>query len=76
MAFERLIIDPTKMGRLPCIRGLVRPGEHGAGLARSGSQPPILVDFPDLTDEDNPGSARLWRGVFGLSARMGSPLAP
>lgn len=53
MGFERITIDPAKMGGLPCIRGLRIPvatilGQLGAG--RTHDQ--VLKDFPDLEPED------------------------
>ena len=53
MSFPRITIDPAKMGRLPCIRGLRIPvttvlGQLGAGR----TQDEILADFPDLEPED------------------------
>ena len=53
MNFERITIDPAKMGGLPCIRGMRIPvttvlGQLGAGRTRDE----ILADFPDLEAED------------------------
>jgi uncharacterized protein (DUF433 family) len=53
VSFERITIDPGKMGGLPCIRGLRIPvatvlGQLGAGR----SQDEVLADFPDLEAED------------------------
>lgn len=53
MGFERITIDPDKMGGLPCIRGLRIPvttvlGQLGAG--RTAGE--VLADFPDLEPED------------------------
>lgn len=53
VGFDRITIEPNKMGGLPCIRGLRIPvttvlGQLGAGR----SYEEILEDFPDLELED------------------------
>jgi uncharacterized protein (DUF433 family) len=53
VAFDRITIEPEKMGGLPCIRGLRIPvttvlGQLGAGLTYQE----VLDDFPDLELED------------------------
>jgi uncharacterized protein (DUF433 family) len=53
MAYERITIDPNKMGGLPCIRSLRIPvGTIIGQLAAGRSQDEILSDFPDLEAED------------------------
>jgi len=51
--YERITIDPAKMGGLPCIRGLRIPVTTVIGqLAAGRTHDEVLVDFPDLTEED------------------------
>ncbi len=53
MAFERITIDPAKMGGLPCIRGLRIPVATVVDMVAAGmSVDEILVDFPELERED------------------------
>lgn len=53
MTFERITIDPQRMGGLPCIRNLRIPVSTVIGqLAARRTPAQILVDFPDLEDED------------------------
>jgi uncharacterized protein (DUF433 family) len=53
MAYERITIDPNRMGGLPCIRGLRIPvGTVIGQLAAGRTHEEILADFPDLEAED------------------------
>jgi uncharacterized protein (DUF433 family) len=53
MSFERISIDPDKMGGLPCIRSLRIPVSTVVGQLAAGQTPEqILADFPDLELED------------------------
>ncbi len=57
MAFERITIDHTKMGGLPCIRGLRIPVSTVLGqLAAGRTESEILEDFPDLEAADIPAA--------------------
>lgn len=57
MEFERITIDPTKMGGVPCIRGLRIPVATILGqLAAGRTETEILEDFPDLEPEDIPAA--------------------
>lgn len=53
MAFERITLDPAKMGGVPCIRGLRIPVATVLGqLAAGQTEAEILSDLPDLEPED------------------------
>ena len=49
MAFERITVDPDRMGGLPCIRGLrVTVSAVLGQLAAGRSVPDVLADYPYL----------------------------
>lgn len=51
--FERITIDPAKMGGVPCIRGLRIPVATVVDMVAAGmTTDEILADFPDLERED------------------------
>lgn len=53
MAFDRITVDPAKMGGLPCIRGLRLPVATVVGqLAAGRSYDEVLGDFPELDRQD------------------------
>lgn len=53
MAFERITVEPDKMGGVPCIRGLRIPVATIVGLVANGlSEEEILSEYPDLEAED------------------------
>jgi uncharacterized protein (DUF433 family) len=53
MSFERITIEPEKMGGVPCIRGLRIPFATVVGmLAEGATEEQILGDYPDLEAED------------------------
>ena len=53
MAFERITINPKRMGGLPCIRGLRIPVSTVIGqLAAGRTHADVLADFPDLEEAD------------------------
>lgn len=53
MRFERITVNPRKMGGVPCIRDLRIPVATVVGMVADGmSQAEILKDYPDLTPED------------------------
>ncbi len=53
MSFERITIEPEKMGGVPCIRGLRIPVATLVGmLAEGATEAEILGDYPDLEAED------------------------
>ncbi len=53
MRFERITIDPEKMGGLPCIRGLRIPVTTVIDMMAAGvAEDDILRDYPDLERED------------------------
>lgn len=52
-SFDRITIEPAKMGGAPCIRGLRIPVTTVVGLIEEGLSPrEILDDYPDLEPED------------------------
>lgn len=53
VAYERLSVDPEKMGGQTCIRGLRFPVATVVGMVADGmSTDEILADFPDLKAAD------------------------
>ena len=53
MAFERITVDPDKMGGQPCIRGLRIPVATVVAMIADGmTVSEILADFPDLEADD------------------------
>jgi uncharacterized protein (DUF433 family) len=53
MTFERITIDPAKMGGVPCIRGLRIPVATVVDMVAAGmTTEQILADFPDLDRDD------------------------
>lgn len=53
MAFDRITVDPNKMGGVPCIRGLRVPVATVVGMVADGmSEEEILRAYPDLEPED------------------------
>ena len=53
MRFERITIEPDKMGGVPCIRGLRIPVATVVGMIAEGmSVEEILADYPDLEADD------------------------
>jgi uncharacterized protein (DUF433 family) len=54
MAYQRITVDPDKMGGVPCIRGLRIPVATVVGMVSSGmSVDEILKDYPDPKREDS-----------------------
>lgn len=53
MIFQRITINPDKMGGVPCLRGLRIPVATIVGMVAEGmTVAQILEDFPDLEPED------------------------
>jgi uncharacterized protein (DUF433 family) len=53
MAFERITVDPDRMGGVPCIRGLRVPVATVVVMVADGmSVDEILADLPYLEAED------------------------
>jgi len=53
MAFERITVDPDRMGGVPCIRGLRVPVATVVAMVADGmSVDDILTDLPYLEAED------------------------
>jgi len=51
--YDRITIEPAKMGGVPCIRGLRIPVATIVGMVAEGmSQKQILKAYPDLEAED------------------------
>ena len=52
-AFDRITVDPARMGGVPCIRSLRIPVATIVGLVAEGrTDSEILGDYPDLEPED------------------------
>ena len=53
MAFDRITVDPDKMGGVPSIRGLRVPVSTVVGMVADGmDEEEILKAYPDLERED------------------------
>ena len=53
MRFERITVEPDKMGGVPCIRGLRIPVATVVGMVAEGmTTDEILQAYPDLERED------------------------
>ncbi len=53
MRFERITVEPDKMGGVPCIRGLRIPVATVVGVVAEGmTADEILEAYPDLERED------------------------
>jgi uncharacterized protein (DUF433 family) len=53
VAFERISVDPAKMGGVPCIRDLRMPVATVVAMVADGmTVDEILADFPDLEADD------------------------
>ena len=53
MRFNRITVDPSQMGGMPCIRGLCIPVATVVGMVAEGmSETEILQAYPDLQAED------------------------
>ncbi len=53
MRFERITVEPEKMGGVPCIRGLRVPVATVVGMVAEGmTVDEILADHPDLEADD------------------------
>jgi uncharacterized protein (DUF433 family) len=53
MRFERITVDPERMGGVPCVRGLRIPVATIVGMVAEGMiEAEILRAYPDLEKED------------------------
>ena len=53
MRFERITVNPEKMGGVPCVRGLRIPASTIVGMVAEGmGEAEILRAYPDLKKED------------------------
>lgn len=53
MRFERITVDPAKMGGMPCIRGLRIPVATVVAMVADGmTVEEITTELPDLEEED------------------------
>lgn len=53
MTFDRITVDPDKMGGVPCIRDLRIPAATVvAMLADRMTVPEVLADLPNLIEDD------------------------
>lgn len=53
MRFERITVDPGKMGGMPCVRGLRIPVATVVAMVADGmSEEEITTELPDLEPED------------------------
>ena len=55
MRYDRITVEPDKMGGVPCIRGLRIPVATVVGLLAEGmTTEELLSDYPDLEADDIP----------------------
>ena len=53
MGFERITVNPERMGGVPCIRNVRIPVATVVGLVAQGmGETEILAEYPDLEIED------------------------
>jgi uncharacterized protein (DUF433 family) len=53
MGFERITVNPERMGGVPCIRNVRIPVATVVGLIAQGmAETEILMEYPDLEVED------------------------
>jgi uncharacterized protein (DUF433 family) len=53
MKFDRITVNPSQMGGMPCIRGLRVPVATVVGMIADGlTEAEILAAYPDLERED------------------------
>ena len=71
MSFERITVDPDRMGGVPCIRGLRFPVATVVAMVADGmSTEEIVAEHPDLEVADVAAALRYAAAVVG----EGSPL--
>ena len=59
MAFERITVDPEKMGGQPCLRGLRIPVATVVAMVADGlTVGEIVAELPDLEPDDVPAALR------------------
>lgn len=59
MAFERITVDPDKMGGQPCLRGLRIPVATVVAMVADGmTVDEIVSELPDLEPDDVPAALR------------------
>jgi uncharacterized protein (DUF433 family) len=59
MAFERITVDPEKMGGQPCLRGLRIPVATVVAMVADGlTVGEIVAEIPDLEPDDVPAALR------------------
>ena len=74
--FDRITIEPGKMGGKPCIRGLRISVENVLSILASYSdRRELFEDYPDLEEDDLPAGARLCRCEPGRPRRDSRPAA-
>jgi uncharacterized protein (DUF433 family) len=53
LRYERITVEPEKMGGVPCLRGLRIPVATVVGMVAEGlTKDEILAAYPDLEDDD------------------------
>jgi uncharacterized protein (DUF433 family) len=59
MAFERITVDPEKMGGQPCLHGLRIPVSTVVAMVADGlTIGEIVAELPDLEPDDIPAALR------------------
>lgn len=59
MAFERITVDPEKMGGQPCLRGLRVPVATVVAMVADGlTVGEIVAELPNLEPDDVPAALR------------------
>jgi uncharacterized protein (DUF433 family) len=75
MSFERITVDPDRMGGVPCIRGLRFPVATVVAMVADGmSTEEIVAEHPDLEAADVAASLRYAAAVVGERSPLQHPV--
>lgn len=75
MSFERITVDPDRMGGVPCIRGLRFPVATVVAMVADGmSTEEIVAEHPDLEAADVAASLRYAAAVVGERSPLQRPV--
>lgn len=75
MSFERITVDPDRMGGVPCVRGLRFPVATVVAMVADGmSTEEIVAEHPDLEAADVAASLRYAAAVVGERSPLQRPV--
>ena len=75
MSFERITVDPDRMGGVPCIRGLRFPVATVVEMVADGmSTEEIVAEHPDLEAADVAAALRYAAAVVGERSPLQHPV--